>query len=329
MSDEPKSFEPLDLNRAPFDALVRLPGIGPELAQRIIEARPFSAPDDLVRVSGIGPVLLERLRPYLTVSTAAPVVSDLQEVSATTDEPEEPGVENPVEVLTPATAPPGIAGGGEEASGEPSPEPEILPSSSQVSPLPAAQEAVSPVDATEAGSSTPPETPETSAAPEAVTSTPAPLSAEKLLTRREVITWVVVSNLVTLFLAVVLALLFLGLINGTLRYTSLAQFRQFRAEVTLLSERVDRLERNLETMTARVQALEGLSARVAGLESQTSELSNALEQAREDIQAVQTLVKGFDQRLSTVEAASARFERFLSGLRQLLLETSTGTEEAP
>jgi outer membrane murein-binding lipoprotein Lpp len=326
MSDEPKSFEPLDLNRASFDALVRLPGIGPELAQRIIEARPFSAPDDLVRVSGIGPVLLERLRPYLTVSTAAPVVSDIQEVSATTDEPEESGVENPVEVLTPATASPGVAGGGEEASGEPSSEPEILPSSSQVSPLPAAQEAVSPADATEAGSST---SPETGAAPEAVTSTPAPLSAEKLLTRREVITWVVVSNLVTLFLAVVLALLFLGLINGTLRYTSLAQFRQFRAEVTLLSERVDRLERNLETMTARVQALEGLSARVAGLESQTSELSNALEQAREDIQAVQTLVKGFDQRLSTVEAASARFERFLSGLRQLLLETSTGTEEAP
>jgi len=82
-------------------------------------------------------------------------------------------------------------------------------------------------------------------------------------------------------------------------------------------------------MTARVQALESLSSRVAGLENETATLSDALDQAREDIQAVQTLVKGFDQRLSAVEATSARFERFLSGLRQLLMETTTGTEEAP
>ncbi len=328
MSDEPKSFEPVDLNHAPLDALVRLPGIGPALAQRIIEARPFNTPDDLVRVSGIGSVLLERLRPYLTVSVIEPVTPDITEASGAAVAPEEPGAESPVEVLTPAVESLDVTRGEEAILSESQSQAEIT-SMPEEAPAAEFQDVTPPMGGTDTTPMPEGETGETTPAAEVAVPTLPVSSAEKLLTRREVITWVVVSNLVTLFLAVVLALLFLGLINGTLRYTSLAQFRQFRAEVTLLSERVDRLERNLETMTARVQALEGLSARVTGLESQISELSNGLEQAREDIQAVQTLVKGFDQRLSTVEAASARFERFLSGLRQLLLETSTGTEEAP
>ncbi|MCX8024003.1 MAG: helix-hairpin-helix domain-containing protein [Thermanaerothrix sp.] len=328
MSDEPKSFEPVDLNRAPLDALVRLPGIGPALAQRIIEARPFLTPDDLVRVSGIGPVLLERLRPYLTVSAVESAVQDIPEASGTTVAPEEPSAEGPVESLASAVESTGELGSGEASLSESQPRVKVS-SMPEEAPVAEVQGMTPPTEVTDA---TPmPEGGTEKATP--VTEVAVPTSpaspAEKLLTRRDLITWVVGSNLVTLFLAVVLALLFLGVINGTLRYISLAQFRQFRAEVILLAERVDRLERNLDTMTARVQALEGLSTRVAGLEDETATLSDALEQAREDIQAIQTLVKGFDQRLNAVEVASTRFERFLSGLRRLLLETTTGSEEAP
>lgn len=56
---------PVDLNRADRTALERLPGIGPALADRILEARgrdgPFRAVEDLLTVPGIGPVTLRRL----------------------------------------------------------------------------------------------------------------------------------------------------------------------------------------------------------------------------------------------------------------------------
>ena len=62
---------PIDLNRATADELTRLPGIGPALAARIIEARdaaPFTSVEDLRRVRGVGAAKLERVRPLVTVS---------------------------------------------------------------------------------------------------------------------------------------------------------------------------------------------------------------------------------------------------------------------
>jgi competence protein ComEA len=61
---------PIDINQADAQELQQLPGIGPKLAQRILDERakaPFQSVDDLRRVSGIGPKILERLRPYVNV----------------------------------------------------------------------------------------------------------------------------------------------------------------------------------------------------------------------------------------------------------------------
>ena len=62
---------PVDLNRASADDLRGLPGIGPVLARRIVEARrergAFHRIDDLLTVRGIGPRLLERLKSHLTL----------------------------------------------------------------------------------------------------------------------------------------------------------------------------------------------------------------------------------------------------------------------
>jgi DNA uptake protein ComE-like DNA-binding protein len=66
--DAPTPEVPLDVNRASVPELTRLPGIGPKLAERIVQARPFEALDDLVRVQGVRPRLLARLRPLLMIT---------------------------------------------------------------------------------------------------------------------------------------------------------------------------------------------------------------------------------------------------------------------
>lgn len=64
--------EPVDLDRADSAAIVRLPGIGPALARRIVLDRdslgPFGSLAGLERVRGVGPRLAERLRPHVTFS---------------------------------------------------------------------------------------------------------------------------------------------------------------------------------------------------------------------------------------------------------------------
>ena len=62
----------LDINRAGVAELRVLPGIGPSLANRIVDFRqqygPFSDPSELMRVSGLGHAILKELSPFLTVS---------------------------------------------------------------------------------------------------------------------------------------------------------------------------------------------------------------------------------------------------------------------
>lgn len=62
---------PVDVNRADLAQLARLPGVGPGLAQRIVEERArrgrFESPEELRHVLGMGPKKLAAIRPFIAV----------------------------------------------------------------------------------------------------------------------------------------------------------------------------------------------------------------------------------------------------------------------
>jgi len=58
---------PININTASLDELDSLPGIGPALAQRIIEHRPYKAIQEILNVPGIGEGTYEKLKDKITV----------------------------------------------------------------------------------------------------------------------------------------------------------------------------------------------------------------------------------------------------------------------
>jgi len=60
-------FTAVDVNQATLIELTTVRGIGPGLAERIIENRPYATLDDLVRVPGINSTKLLALKPFITL----------------------------------------------------------------------------------------------------------------------------------------------------------------------------------------------------------------------------------------------------------------------
>ncbi len=74
------AFSPVDLNRAGADELERLPGLGPALAERILEYREkkgtFKTVQELLRVPGIGPKKLAQIQSKVYVPPGAGLSGD-------------------------------------------------------------------------------------------------------------------------------------------------------------------------------------------------------------------------------------------------------------
>ncbi|NCX98632.1 MAG: helix-hairpin-helix domain-containing protein [Planctomycetia bacterium] len=60
----------VEINSAARSDLMRLPGVGETLADRIIEQRPYTRLTDLLEVDGIGPATYRQLKPMLRLGPA-------------------------------------------------------------------------------------------------------------------------------------------------------------------------------------------------------------------------------------------------------------------
>jgi competence protein ComEA len=70
LSDTGEIINLININQAPLEVLVTLPGIGPVTAEKIIsfrEEQTFSRIEEIQKVSGIGPSTYEKIKMYLTV----------------------------------------------------------------------------------------------------------------------------------------------------------------------------------------------------------------------------------------------------------------------
>src|ERR1035437_4522527 len=56
------ALDSIDINNATLSQLDEIISVGPAIAQRIIDSRPFSSIDDLSKVKGIGPKTLQKIK---------------------------------------------------------------------------------------------------------------------------------------------------------------------------------------------------------------------------------------------------------------------------
>ncbi len=80
----------LNPNSADEEQLRQLPGVGPQLAGRIVEGRPYQSADDLRQVPGLGDSVLDDIKPFLTFDAPSPDNAEDQVLDEKNDSASEP-----------------------------------------------------------------------------------------------------------------------------------------------------------------------------------------------------------------------------------------------
>lgn len=316
-----------DLNSAPIEELIALPGMTPELAEKIRSGRPYGAVDDLKQVKGVSSKMLKEWRSQLRVNghhedRQTEALPDTNKKSAEVVQPVAadvaPRVELPVEMQPEPVV----------FSAEPIPgfeaQPETMPAEIQepvdYTTWEAAPEAVEP---TMSGLG---EFDSHARSLEGISAVPVPAGSSPAgevkqpgyITRTQAALLVFLSCFLTLLVAIGVTLGIFLLLNGGLTYASQSAFQRLDGQVSGLTSQAGELQDNLTEVQERLVIVDALSEQVSGVETEVSGLKREVDAASLAVERMTSQLSQLDEEVNALAERTNAFDSFLIGLQQLL-----------
>jgi methyl-accepting chemotaxis protein len=291
----------IDLNRADEKTLATLPGIGPKLAARIVhfrdEVHPFEEPVEVTAVPGISEGMYHRFADRVRVSLPdeEPVLG-AEEILVSVEGGEVAEMEVDMHAQESAETV-GVQTG--ELTEEPAAEPMDQPEPELISAPPDASRTE--VRKTEQSESPPP--------------APSPRPASFGCLRQLLLT------LVGALGGALLALLVLQSINRTLDLATHPRLLQLGDQVSALEGQNQVLSNEIDELRNRLNQVEALSGRLQNAEADLRTLDRSLATLEAQVVNLEGDVSQTQEAVEQVRAAADRFDNFLTGLRELLLDT--------
>lgn len=123
---------------------------------------------------------------------------------------------------------------------------------------------------------------------------------------------------VSIFLSILLTLMVMTVINGTLSVRRNAQVQSLTSAVSQLEVGLDDLDSRLESLSLRLQGVEGLSGRITTVEEGFDAVQTDIDQAVSQVEAMQSNVDDLAAQVETLSGNISTFDQFLSRLFELL-----------
>ena len=299
----------VDINTASAEELTTISGIGPELAERIIAARPFGSVENLVNVPGIGAVLLKRIKPELKVEEES--LYDLggeSLVVGTVDE------EDIYEEVDPFELEKELAEKGEVEDAQAVPVDEKIDvSTRQAVPI------GKPVSRDE------------EVRPHKVQNDerallrvlePARTMGDKLrsdVKKQDSLIMAISIGIAVLLLSLILSLGILAAINRGLAYVPARDFSTLQTQTDSLAREAEALRQDVDAIQKRLDTLGTLSGRVTDLENEVTALKQELESTVGRMDDLESKLEGFSEEIERIDQRTGVFQEFLGELRLLLV----------
>lgn len=341
------SLARVNINEASADELAEVSGIGPVLAQRIIDHRPYANLDDLTRVPGIGEKSIERLKPNLTVETSTvpsdfqSFVDSLREGSVSLIEEETPSDSKQVEdIETDESTPPHdrMFDPDEEYSEENSSLPAPFDLVEKFSPVETVEkpevetnvedrEEVEQKKILEKEKSPEEEKAHPSAKKEPELQVSSVEASDSWVSRSQLIWSLVGTAVFSIILTILITLGILSATNGGLKYATLAEANRMDNQINSLNDLTTGIQNDIKGIRTRLDALETVAGRVSALENRADTMEKDISTLKTSFAEMSDTIAAMQNEISLLKDEAQKSQGFRSGLLQLLMDIENPPSE--